>query len=769
MGLLRYIGYGLDYIKGRLSVKICLSVGVFSFLIISLFSYLHIRDHSKITMERIKRDSLILISMAKIAIEHETHGFNAISIQEKIDNLMKEGGISYLRIFAHNGMIRLSTSNQEIGLKVDKDSGSCLPCHAGSKPSVSFNNKERFRIIISEGGTRVLNTMDVIYNERRCSSASCHIHPQEKKVLGIVELGWSLSEADSNIKAITWKIILLGLILFVVLIGIVGFFIAVFVNRPVNDLLSGMRKLTRGDYDHSFHIEKDELGELTEAFTDMAREIKIRTQELERSKKEYKELFERVPCLITVIDRQYRIVQANGYFTETFGNRIGAYCYEAYKGRSQKCKSCCAEMTFIDGLVHMSEEIGLNKERKKTDYIVYTAPIVDDEGRISHVIEMSVDITQTKDLERKLRVSQEFQENLIQNSIHGIVATDKNGKIIIFNKAAEELLKYDHSEIIGTHDLERVFPREFCKKIIQSIDRKEIEETGRPVDMETFIRSKDGEPIPVRFSGVILFEGKEPIGSVGFFMDLRRIKALEREKFQAERLAIVGQTVAGLAHGVKNILTGLEGGVFVVNTGFKRKDDALVKKGWDMLIRNTQKISTLVQDLLNYSKYRTPQYEKVDPNELMKEVFELFSERAKRDGIIIEMDLQEGIGEVFLDPKGIHTCLTNLVTNALDACKMKLNHSVKKVILRTYKEKGWGVVFEVKDNGVGMDEEIKGKIFQSFFSTKGTSGTGLGLLITHKIVMEHNGEIHFESIPGEGSTFLIKLPEMGEAPPRILF
>jgi PAS domain S-box-containing protein len=687
-------------------------------------------------------------------------------IGNRIKALGQEEGISSIRIINHSGVIRFSIHEKEVGKKAEQDVGVCYPCHSREKALETLPERQQDRIYKTAVGTRILGTINPIYQEKRCSSPSCHIPSPERRVLGVIEVGRSLTEVDGIIDAMIWKGILFALLLFIGIIGMISFSMVVFVNRPIKDLLYGMRKLSRGEYNLQFSPRKDEMGELQEAFSDLAQEIKVRTQELERSQREYKELFERVPCYIAVLNQDYRIVQANGYFTETFGNRIDDHCYEAYKGRSRKCENCSADLTFADGLIHSSEEVGRNRAGRETDYIVYTAPVTDEGGRVTHVIEMSVDITQTKELENRLRVSQEFQENLIQNSIHGIVATDRDGRIVIFNRAAEALLQHGSSEVIGSRDLERVFPREFYSKIIRSLDGHETVESGKMIAHETFIMDKDGERIPVEFSGVILFETERPIGSVGFFQDLRMIKALEREKSQAERLAIVGQTVAGLAHGVKNILTGLEGGVYVVNTGFKRKEETLVQKGWDMLERNIAKISTLVQDLLSYSKHRAPQYEQVDPSDLLTEVFKLFEGMARKDGIRLEIDLDQTIGKVSMDPKGIHTCLTNLVSNALDACKMKLDSSGCSVTMKTIKEEGCGVVFGITDTGIGMDEETKGKLFSIFFSTKGTSGTGLGLLVTHKIVVEHHGVISVDSQPGKGSTFAIKLPEVEGEPPR---
>ncbi|MCK5722267.1 MAG: ATP-binding protein, partial [Gammaproteobacteria bacterium] len=105
-----------------------------------------------------------------------------------------------------------------------------------------------------------------------------------------------------------------------------------------------------------------------------------------------------------------------------------------------------------------------------------------------------------------------------------------------------------------------------------------------------------------------------------------------------------------------------------------------------------------------------------------------------------------------------------LVTNAIDACiNIDITQRQGRVLLRTLKTEGWAVEFQVVDNGCGMDEETKEKIFRRFFSTKGSRGTGLGLMITKKIIDEHEGAIEFASEKGKGTRFVIRLPEKDQS------
>jgi len=237
----------------------------------------------------------------------------------------------------------------------------------------------------------------------------------------------------------------------------------------------------------------------------------------------------------------------------------------------------------------------------------------------------------------------------------------------------------------------------------------------------------------------------------------RKVEEATRELIEAERLATIGQTVAGLAHAIKNILGGLKGGVYVVNTALKKEDTNLLKTGWDMVERNINNISNLVLDMLNYSKERKPEYESCSPNAIADEVCKLMESKAKKSGIDIIRNFDPTMGEVSLDPNGIHRCLLNLISNAIDAC-VNCPDRPGRVEVRTASENEWAVRLDVSDNGCGMDEETQKKVFSRFFSTKGSKGTGLGLLVTQKIIQEHEGIINFVSEVGKGSIFTIRLP-----------
>jgi signal transduction histidine kinase len=240
-----------------------------------------------------------------------------------------------------------------------------------------------------------------------------------------------------------------------------------------------------------------------------------------------------------------------------------------------------------------------------------------------------------------------------------------------------------------------------------------------------------------------------------------------RKLLESERMAAVGRTIAGLSHAIKNIASGLKGGMFVLEQGMNLEDKSFLEEGWRMVKSNVDKIKNLSLDLLNYGKAGRLNFGHANPVDAAKEVVALMTPRAQALGIRLNASFDPRLRPVRMDPEAIHRCLMNLVTNALDAFKDRETEDTgskpamtdKVISLEVVSTSApWGVEYRIKDNGVGMDEALCTQIFQGFFSTKGTEGTGIGLMMTKKIVDQHHGEIVVESQPGRGSAFTIRLP-----------
>ncbi len=233
-----------------------------------------------------------------------------------------------------------------------------------------------------------------------------------------------------------------------------------------------------------------------------------------------------------------------------------------------------------------------------------------------------------------------------------------------------------------------------------------------------------------------------------------------RQLLDAERMAAVGETVAGLSHAIKNITGGLNGGAFVVEQGLELDDPQYLRQGWRMVRGNVEKIARLSLDLLNYSKTTQIHLQRCHPNDPVEEIIELMRPRAEEEGISLHIGMDSNLKPIYCDPEAIHRALLNLVTNALDACSgINCNHGDLKVSMKTAAAAGWGVEYRVCDTGCGMDAGTQCKIFETFFTTKGSRGTGIGLMMTKNIIDKHNGTIDVRSMPGAGTEFIVRLPE----------
>jgi histidine kinase len=477
-------------------------------------------------------------------------------------------------------------------------------------------------------------------------------------------------------------------------------------------------------------------------------EMSIDITETKHLQKEYRMLFDHVPCYISVLNRDLRIVRANESACNTFGEMTGKHCYEVYKHAHTKCEACPAEKTFRDGLIHKARQEGISKDGKPTSYMVATSPLSYEDGITNHVIEIALDITEKEQLERKLAQAHARLTALVESSTDGIIVTNPDGIITRWNPSASAITGYKQEDV-----MDQAIPPDFLPSAFMTMP----DDVEAPLILpETYMGTSGGEKIPVRFSGVVLRSGGTVIGRAAFFEDLRKLKELEKQKINAERLAAVGQTVAGLAHSIRNILTGLEGGIYVVDSGLEKNQQDRIGLGWGMLHRNIDRISMLVKNLLEFAGGRTPNVDLVNPVRLTKEVVHLFQETAKKAGIKIELDVPSKIIPAPLDREGIRACLENLMTNALDACQASDKPDCI-ITVRCY-DKDNQLIFQVADEGCGMAYEIKQKIFTNFFTTKGTKGTGLGMLTIRKTVHEHGGKVEFESLEGKGSVFKLIFP-----------
>ena len=463
---------------------------------------------------------------------------------------------------------------------------------------------------------------------------------------------------------------------------------------------------------------------------------------MERS---YHRYFDAMPCYLTVQDRDLRLIDANQRFRDDFGDIEDRFCYQVYKRRSERCEVCPVEQVFRDGRSRRSEERVTALDGKDVSVLVEATPIRDPEGNITAVMEMSTDITELKGLERQLRRSERRYHLLFDEVPCYITTQDPDLKIVEANRAFEE----DFGNGLGRKCYEaykhRTEPCAPCP--VQSTF-----DDGEPHTREEVVTSLSGKQMHVLVTAAPIHNGSGEItGVMEMSANITQVRELEG------RLTSLGLLIGSVSHGLKGMLNGLAGGMYMVDTGFKKDDAARIDKGWAIVKRNVGRIQSMVSDILYYAKDRVPNWETLSAVEVAEEVCGLTSSRAQDHQVELTKSLDPAAGNFEADAHAVRSLLVNLVENSVDACRLDTQKPKRCVTvrLRGFADK---VQYEVTDNGIGMDQETREKAFSLFFSSKGTEGTGLGLFISDRIARAHGGSIDLESEPGVGTRFIVTLP-----------
>jgi len=204
----------------------------------------------------------------------------------------------------------------------------------------------------------------------------------------------------------------------------------------------------------------------------MGHDIGEKQAELNRQRDEYQHLFEVVPCLITVQDKNYRLLQYNKEFEDTFDPDPGDYCYHAYKGRDRKCEVCPVEQTFNDGQPHYSEESGINKDGTTAHWIVKSSPLRNDDGEVVAAMEVCLDITPRKRLEEELKKSEQKYYAFFSNIPNPVFVLDTESlEILDCNDSVTAVYGYTRKEVIQRSfmDLFREDERDYYRSLITGV------------------------------------------------------------------------------------------------------------------------------------------------------------------------------------------------------------------------------------------------------------------------------------------------------------
>jgi len=230
---------------------------------------------------------------------------------------------------------------------------------------------------------------------------------------------------------------------------------------------------------------------------------------------------------------------------------------------------------------------------------------------------------------------------------------------------------------------------------------------------------------------------------------------LNQKILRDRQLVILGQTIGTISHDIKNLLTGLEGSVEMINSGLKNSDFQEIETGAGILNRSYQRIKSMIFSMLDYARNRAPDLVLANLNRVIADSVSIVKESFRDRDIKIIENYDRNVPESAMDPERIDRMVSNLLINAIDA----VEDGKGVITIKTeYRPETRIIEFEISDNGKGIPEDALEKIFDLFYSTKGSRGTGFGLAIVQKVVKEHDGNIYVRSQLKKGTTFTIQFP-----------
>ncbi|MBW2180433.1 MAG: PAS domain S-box protein, partial [Deltaproteobacteria bacterium] len=475
-------------------------------------------------------------------------------------------------------------------------------------------------------------------------------------------------------------------------------------------------------------------------------------------------LFEAVPCIITVQDKNYKLLRYNHEFAEKFNPKPGDYCYHAYKGRDSKCENCPVEKTFEDGMPHHGEESGVGKDGTKTHWIVSTSPIKDSKGDIVAVLEMNLDITSRIQLEEELEKSERKYHAIFNNIPNPVFVLDMESlEVLDCNESVKIVYGYTKEDIINKSFME-LFEDEdkdhytFKLKTSNTVNQvKHLDKGNKTLFVN--IRVSPSEYLNQK---VLLVTTS----------DITKRLETEQQLIQASKMATLGEMATGVAHELNQPLSVIKTAsrflIKKISKNEKVEDDIFLTMS-SKIDSNVDRASKIINHMRQFARKSDMDLEPVDINLVLEKAFEIFSQQLKLRGIEVAWDITDSLPKIMGDPSRLEQVFINFLLNARDAIEEledKNSHQgyenqqvrEKKIYLRTRCEDKI-IIVEIEDTGKGIPPGIQNKIFEPFFTTKEVSkGTGLGLSISYGIIKDCGGTIHVKSSEGKGATFIIQFP-----------
>jgi len=403
--------------------------------------------------------------------------------------------------------------------------------------------------------------------------------------------------------------------------------------------------------------------------------------------------------------------------------------------------------------VTRDQEITLRRRDGSTVTCLHAAALIRDTGgRVRRHQGTLVDITERRAMEQRLHREQEFARRLVESFPDLVVALDRQGRYTFVSPRSKELLGFAQEELTGTLLGERMAPRD--RKQVRKLFESMLAGERNQSNIEYLAQRKDGEMRLFRASASPLYGASGQIeGVIAAARDITESKRIEQQLIQTERLAAMGQMIAGVAHELNNPLTAVLGVTELLRDAAR---DDVSRRQLELAHRQARRAAQIVQNLLAFSRPPQPHKVCVHLSDLIQRSLQLHEHSLRTNGITLDFVPKPDLPLVMGDASQLTQVFLNLITNAEQAIREVHSHGTIRIRLGALGDR---VLATVQDDGIGIDQQTLPKIFDPFFTTKRPGrGTGLGLSICLAILREHNGLIEAQPLPDGGTVFTVSLP-----------
>src|SRR5260221_620070 len=475
-----------------------------------------------------------------------------------------------------------------------------------------------------------------------------------------------------------------------------------------------------------------------------------------RSEARFTELFETLQEGIYIVTPEDKILEVNPALVRMLGygskeELLSRKVSEVFADESQR-KSIFEEIS-SEGSPHGHELTLFRKDGQPVFCLDPASAVRDPGGRPLRFQGALVDITERRAIEKQLYQQQEFARRLVDSFPDLIFVVDTQRCYNFVSPKFKEVLGYEPAEIIGLTFGQRLH-REDGPAFIAFFDDL-VAGKQNFASIEVRVRHKQGEwrSLKCNFSPLVDEHGKIE-GAVVSGRDVTEVKRLETQLIQAEKLAAMGQMLAGVAHELNNPLTAILGASELLRE--RQGVDENTKRQLEMTHRQARRAARIVQNLLEFSRPASPQKKALDLSVVIDRTLLLQDHSPRRNNVEVEFQAVPGLPPIVGDANQLIQIFLNLVSNAEQAIReARPSGRIQIRLART----GNRVAATVQDDGVGIPPEVLPKLFDPFFTTKRPGGgTGLGLSICMSIVREHGGNIEASSLPAGGAAFTVTLP-----------